>query len=153
MNRMCTCSNDWRLWRGGKADSRLTAPADLSRKQSGLAAARIPRACARGKQRGSERPLAQCAPPVACPSKFPAPPSGPLSPRPYELVGRKQTPCLVAIDDAARDKLARHRRIVEAVASEAACQPQTAFDFANLRHTMNRAPQGAAPDVRDTHFA
>ena len=60
--------------------------------------------------------------------------------RPDQFIRCEQPPGLIAVDNAARDEFACHRTGVEAVAAKTARQPYAAFDFADLRHTMNRAP-------------
>ena len=60
---------------------------------------------------------------------------------------REHLPGPVALDDGARHHLAAHRRGVEAVAAEAAQQPEPGRDLADLRHAVHGVADHADPGV------
>ena len=64
---------------------------------------------------------------------------------PDQFIGCEQPPGLIGVDNAARDEVACHCTGVEAVATETARQPYAAFDFTDLRHAMDRSPEGSVP--------
>src|ERR1700680_3979855 len=69
------------------------------------------------------------------------------APRPHQFERRKQPPALVAPQNAARDQLPGHRRGVQALAAEAARDPQTATQLADLWHAVHGLADGTAPDL------
>src|SRR5712691_12067235 len=56
--------------------------------------------------------------------------------RPYQFERREQPPALVAPQNAARNQLPGHRRRVQTLTAEAARDPQTATQLADLRHAV-----------------
>src|SRR3954470_15294764 len=73
--------------------------------------------------------------------------------RPHQLERRKQPPALVAPQDAARDQLPGHRRGVQTLAAEAAGDPQSLPQLADLRHAVHGHPDGAAEHFGDADLA
>src|SRR5262249_39935530 len=71
---------------------------------------------------------------------------------PNQLIGCEETPGLIAFDNTTRDELARNRRVVKPMASETTRQPQSAFNFANLRHAMDGAAERSVPQMCDAHL-
>src|SRR5262245_24341751 len=68
---------------------------------------------------------------------------------PDQFIGCEQPPCFIALHDAARDKLTGNGGVIQPLASKAARQPKTAFDFANLRHAMDGSAECSAPKMRN----
>src|SRR5262245_25058087 len=56
---------------------------------------------------------------------------------PYQLERREQPPAIVASQDATRDQLPGHRRGIESLAAEAACDPKPFAELADLRHAVH----------------
>ena len=83
-----------------------------------------------------------------CAAARPEPPAGP-----DQLVGREQPPAVVAVEDRARDHLARHRGGVQPVAAERARQPIAGRELADLRHLVHRIGHHAGPRVLDLDLA
>src|SRR5688572_9905439 len=68
--------------------------------------------------------------------------------RPDQFERREQLPALLAPQDAARDDLPRHCRGIQPVAAEAAGDPQSFAQLADLRHAVHGHPYHAAEHVR-----
>src|SRR5262249_19412701 len=71
---------------------------------------------------------------------------------PNKLIGCEETPALIAFDNTTRDELARNCRVVKPMPSETTRQPQSAFNFANLRHAMDGAAERSVPEMCDAHL-
>jgi hypothetical protein len=56
---------------------------------------------------------------------------------PDQLERRELSPSLIAFDDSARDKVAGHRRRIEAVPAKAAGEPYPGPELTDLRHTVH----------------
>src|SRR6266550_3020528 len=107
---MCICSNGWHLWRAAKADN------GLYRWLIGIGTSLLVlRHGSRDLAGAGSRTIAgdflfdalrrSCAPVNSLRHHPPE-----HTPGPYQLVGREHAPCLIAIDDAARNEVACHRR-------------------------------------------
>src|SRR4029077_9317175 len=72
---------------------------------------------------------------------------------PDEFEGRELTPCLIALDDGARNEVAAHCRCVQSVAAATAGEPNPRPEFADLRHPMDGDSQSAGPSVVDIDIA
>src|ERR1700738_104032 len=85
-------------------------------------------------------------PPPPHPADIPGAPAGRPA-RPDQFERRKQPPAFVAPENTACNQLPRHRRGVQTLTAEAACDPQPATPLADLRHAVHGLSNGAAPDL------
>src|SRR5262245_47229093 len=101
---MSTCSSGWPSWHVGKAGNRLVAqPQPFWSREFGHA--RMLKIPGRFLLDALQWP----DPPVSTLGQH----STDYAAGPDQLIRREQTPCFVAIDDAPRNHLARHRRVVQ----------------------------------------
>src|SRR5262249_36176373 len=61
--------------------------------------------------------------------------------RPYQLVWREQPPGVVSLCNGLGNDVAGHRRRVEPMSSEAACEPKPRRKLADLGHAVERIPK------------
>src|SRR5262245_1812931 len=124
---MYTCSSGWPLWPGEKLDSDHAAlrPQLTAANRSAVVLLR-PRLRVPARAQMLPIPINflldafhRAGPPVNALRNY----ATDHSAGPNQFIGREQSPCFIALDDAARDELAGNRGIIQPVASETARQP------------------------------